>query len=167
MIQRPTDQNRQPCLLLCLAGVTTGNRPAERLLTLKQQVSIVQPGSDVGLTHARTLNKKSCIFPSYLTLNHSLCVWHRRWYGAWTGYSAATPGGHRAAEKRLPFWTRWVCLGFTDYSSHSTPCFRDTLFSSITRGRVRDGEESKYVLLWVDSRGGRNREIKWQGGGVR
>lgn len=33
------------------------------------------------------------------------------------------------------------------------PLQRQNLCSSITRGRVRDGEESKYVLLWVDSRG--------------
>lgn len=36
---------------------------------------------------------------------------------------------------------------------------------SITRRRVRDGEESKYVLLWVDS-WGRDGEIKWHVGGV-
>lgn len=39
MIRRPTDQNRPPCLHLYPEEVTTGSRPAEKPLTLKQQVS--------------------------------------------------------------------------------------------------------------------------------
>lgn len=74
MIRKPTDLNRLPCLLLCLEGVTMGSRPAERPLTLKQQVSDVQRGSDLGLTHACTLNWKSCILPFYNCNILCVCV---------------------------------------------------------------------------------------------
>lgn len=58
MIQRPMDQNHQPCLLLCLEEDTMGSQLAERLQTLKQQVSDMQPGYDEGLTYACMLNVK-------------------------------------------------------------------------------------------------------------
>ena len=164
MIRRPTDQNRRPCLLLCPEEVATGSRPAERPPTPKQQVR------DTQMWHKYTLTERETMRPplpiTHLTTHKGVimcfcaCVCGRRRHGAWTGYSAAAPGGHRAAEKRLPLRTGWVRLGCTDRS-------RWTLCSSVTRGRVRDGEESKYVLLWVDSWQGGWREIRRQRGGVR
>lgn len=150
MIRRPTDQNGRPCLLPCPEGVATGSRPAERPPTLKQQVR------DTQMWHKHTLIEREIMRPplpiTHLTIHKGVimffvCVCGRRRYGAWTGYSAAAPGGHRAAEKRLPLRTGWVRPGCTDRR-------RRTLCSSVTHGRVRDGEESKYVLPWVDSRGG-------------
>lgn len=56
--------------------------------------------------------------PALIAILHSVC--DRRRYEARAGHGAAAPGGHWAAEKRLPLRTGWVHLCGPERGSHDT-----------------------------------------------
>lgn len=92
-----------------------------------------------------------------------VCVCVRRWYGARTWHRAAAPGGHWAAEKRLPFGTGWVGLGCTGCRSR----FRDRIFAPPSPAGEWEMERRANMYYCGSIVGGRDREIKWQRGRVR
>lgn len=144
MIQRPTDQNHQPCLLLYLEGVTM--EPAGRPQILKQQVSDMQTDSQ----HAQPPPP-----PPFTTLRHIpfclqqgmiwstsriQCCSSRRSSNSWETSSHQ----NRVSSPLL-------------FGAEKSRCFIDS--SLLHCPQERDAAEGKYELQVV----GRDGEIKWQG----